>query len=243
MSTIKIPTSFNIDLEFQAADLGQRFLAWLIDFVIKLVFMVVFVLIVGNMQDIINNEGLSIIFLLGILIPVLLYPLLFEMYMNGQTPGKKAMDIRVVSMIGNTPSRSQFFTRYIFRLIEQPVFFWALLPIISILRSPLKQRVGDIAAATIVINIKTKGSISETIFRDLSMTDYKPQFPEILRLSDRDMNKIKEMLDRALSGDKRLAERVANRVKEVLKINTTLPDTVFLETVLNDYNYYTTVEK
>ncbi|MBV8253856.1 MAG: RDD family protein [Chitinophaga sp.] len=243
MSTIKIPTSFNIDLEFQAAEIGQRFLAWLIDTVIRTVFVVVFVLIVGSMKDIINNDGLSVLFLLVIVIPVMLYPLLFEMYMNGQTPGKKAMDIRVVGLIGNTPSRSQLFTRWFFRIIEQPIFFWAIIPVISMLRSPLKQRVGDIAAGTIVISIKPKGSIEETIFRDLSMTDYKPQFPEILRLSDRDMNKIKEMLDRALSGDKGLAERVATRIKEVLKINTTLPDTVFLETVLNDYNFYTTVEK
>ncbi|MBV7533608.1 RDD family protein [Chitinophaga sp. sic0106] len=243
MTAIKIPTSFNIDLEFEAADLGQRFLAWLIDWVVRGVYITIFVLIIGSLTRLFQEPAMMVLFFLVIMLPVVAYPLLFEMFMEGQTPGKLAMSIKVVGLVGNVPTTSQHLVRWFFRIIEQPLFFWAIVPVMSILRSPLNQRLGDVVAGTIVISTKPRGSIEETIFRDLSASGYQPQFPEILRLSDRDMNKIKELLDRALTGDHQLAERVANRVKEVLKITTNLPDTVFLETVLNDYNYYTTVEK
>ncbi|SHM07313.1 Uncharacterized membrane protein YckC, RDD family [Chitinophaga jiangningensis] len=243
MTAIKIPTSFNIDLEFEAADLGQRFLAWLIDQVVRGVYIGIFGLLIGSMSRIFQEPAIAVLFIIVILLPVIAYPLLFEMFMEGQTPGKMAMSIKVVGMVGNVPTTSQHLVRWFFRIIEQPVFFWAIVPVLSILRSPLNQRLGDVVAGTIVISTKPRGSIEETIFRDLSAVNYQPKFPEILRLSDRDMNKIKELLDRALTGDHQLAARVANRVKEVLKISTDLPDTAFLETVLNDYNYYTTVER
>ncbi|WP_167021030.1 RDD family protein [Chitinophaga sp. Cy-1792] len=241
MNTIKIPTSFNIDLEFEAADIGLRFIAWLIDLVVRAIFVWIFYTMFGTFD--MTDGAFSAVTLLFVTLPALLYPLLFELFMNGQTPGKKVMQIKVVGLIGNTPSTSQLLTRWFFRIIEQPFFFFAVIPVISIVRSPLKQRVGDIAAGTIVISTKQKGKIEDTIFRNINYEGYTPSFPEIMRLSDRDMNKIKELLDRALSGDDMLASRVANRVKDVLKISSNLPDTMFLETVLNDYNYYTTFEK
>lgn len=165
--------------------------------------------------------------------------------MKGQTPGKKILSLQVVSMTGNQPSISQHLIRWIFRIIETPLYFFALVPVIipavAIVRTPYNQRLGDLIAGTIVISTKRKGSIEETIFRDMSNSDYQPQFPQIMKLSDRDMNKVKDLLDRALKAkDDDLAARVALRVKEVLHIEASMSDTHFLETVLNDYNYYTT---
>jgi hypothetical protein len=108
-------------------------------------------------------------------------------------------------------------------------------------RSPYDQRLGDIVAGTIVVSTKTKSTLNDTIFRDMSDTDYTPQFPQILKLSDRDMNKIKELMDRAIkSNNMELTARVSYRIRDVLKIETEMEHLNFLETVLNDYNYYTT---
>jgi hypothetical protein len=75
----------------------------------------------------------------------------------------------------------------------------------------------------------------------MSEVDYTPQFPQILKLSDRDMNKIKELMDRAIkSRDEQLTARVSYRVRDVLSIQSDMDHLPFLETVLNDYNYYTT---
>ncbi|HEY9256593.1 RDD family protein [Chitinophaga sp.] len=243
MADIKIPTSFNIDLEFESADIVKRFLAWLIDFAIRLCYILLAYSVLTSFR--LNVEADIFVYVLFIFIPVMFYFPITEITMSGSTPGKKILHIQVVSMMGNAPSISQHLIRWIFRLIETPLYFAFLvpviIPIVSIVRTPYNQRLGDLIAGTIVISTKRKGSIEETIFRDLSNTDYKPLFPQIMKLSDRDMNKVKELLDRALMAkDDELASRVAYRVKEVLHIESDLPHTHFLETVLNDYNYYTT---
>lgn len=244
MSNIKIPTSFNIDLEFETADAMKRFLAWLIDFAIRAAYYLLVYMAISALS--LNQTTTIVLFILVISIPVMLYFLVLEIAMGGQSPGKKLLHMKVVSLTGNQPTVSQHLIRWIFRMIESPLMFWALfipviIPIVAMARTPYNQRLGDVIAGTIVISTKRSGSIEETIFRDMSATDYQPQFPQIMRLSDRDMNKVKELLDKALkANDDELAAKVAYRVKEVLHIQSDLSNTHFLETVLNDYNYYTT---
>jgi len=240
MASIKIPTSFNIDLEFETANLFQRFLGWLLDALIRLVYCIALGYTVYNMQ-LSETASYVVYFFLGVL-PMLFYFLVLEIIMNGQTPGKLLLNIKVRNMQGGKPSISQHLIRWLFRMIETPYIFWnGIIPIIAMLRSPYDQRLGDIVAGTIVVSTKTKASLNETIFRDMSAVDYQPHFPQILKLSDRDMNKIKTLMDQAIkSNNPELAARVAYRVKDVLEIKTDMQPVEFLETVLNDYNYYTT---
>lgn len=266
MTTIKIPTAFNIDLEFEAADMGKRFGAYMIDVAIRAAYgLLVAYLLSKVRQEVDNTDILDLAMWLLVSIPIALYFPLTEMTMRGQSIGKKLMNIKVVSFVGNEPSVSQHFIRWIFRLIESPLMIlWYLLliafgaydvmpvasiitlaivfmPLVVISRSPLKQRLGDITAGTIVINAKQNHSIKDTIFREISDTDYQPSFPQILRLSDKDLNKVKELLDRSTKhNDLLLAARVAQRIKEVLHIETDMEPMPFLETLLNDYNYLVT---
>jgi hypothetical protein len=63
----------------------------------------------------------------------------------------------------------------------------------------------------------------------------------VVDLSDKDVNKVKDLLAQSLkTRDANLANRVAVRLKDALHIETELEDVAFLETILNDYNYYTT---
>ena len=41
MDKIKIPTSFNIELEFELADLMRRFFGWFIDFIVQIAYLMV----------------------------------------------------------------------------------------------------------------------------------------------------------------------------------------------------------
>jgi uncharacterized RDD family membrane protein YckC len=242
MANVKIPTSFNIELEFETANIMRRFLAWSIDIVIRLAFIIAIYFTFDAMHFSTNTE--IVVYILFCALPVSLYYLFFEITMNGQSPGKMALGLKVRSMNGAKPSISQHLIRWVFRLIETPWGFFFLngaIPIISMVRSRYDQRLGDVVAGTIVVNTKNKSSIQDTIYRDMSELNYEPHFPQILRLSDRDMNKIKVLMDQAIkSGNQDLVARVATRVKEVLVIETDMDPFQFLETVLNDYNYYTT---
>jgi uncharacterized RDD family membrane protein YckC len=240
MANIKIPTSFNIDLEFETANMFQRFMGWLIDTLIRGVYLIVLRYTVGNLQ--LDQTASYVVYVFFGLLPYTLYFLVLEIIMNGQTPGKLLLNMKVRNMQGGQPSVSQHLIRWLFRVLEAPYFFWnGIIPIISIIRSPYDQRLGDVLAGTIVVSTKTKASLSGTIFRDMSAVNYQPHFPQILKLSDRDMNKIKTLMDQAIkSNNSELTARVAYRVKDVLAIQTDMLPAEFLETILNDYNYYTT---
>jgi uncharacterized RDD family membrane protein YckC len=236
MASVKIPTSFNIDLEFETANIWMRFAAWLIDLMIKGGFMLIMKFILGYMHY--SETVTYVLYFFAYILPNTFYFLASEILMNGQTPGKRMMNMRVRNMHGGKPSISQYLIRWLFRFLESFLIF---VPLISMARSPYDQRLGDIVAGTIVVSTKTKPSLHDTIFRDMSATDYTPQFPQILKLSDRDMNKIKELMDRAIkSNNMELTARVSYRIRDVLKIETEMEHLTFLETVLNDYNYYTT---
>ncbi len=260
MPTIKIPTAFNIDLEFEAGDLGRRLVAYIIDLFIRAAYILLMSLIItrnipgGNTQD--------ILILLLIVLPIAFYYLISELLMKGQSLGKRAMDLKVVSLIGNTPNTSQILLRWMFRLVESPLLTLSLilgtvesasaltilvslaiavLPAIIVFRSPYNQRIGDLAAGTIIVRGRQRHSIEETIFREIDQTDYVPQFSQILRLSDKDLSKIKSVLDTAIrTGDQSMAARIAGRIKDVLHIETDMDSILFLETLLNDYNYLVT---
>ncbi|QHS62506.1 RDD family protein [Chitinophaga agri] len=240
MANIKIPTSFNIELEFETANMFQRFGAWLIDTLIRVVYIIILSYTVRNLQ--LEEVASYVVYLFLGALPFAFYFLVLEIIMNGYTPGKYMLSIKVRNMQGGQPSTSQHLIRWLFRMLEAPYFFWnGIIPIVSMVRSPYDQRLGDVVAGTIVVSTKTKASLSETIFRDMSAIDYTPHFPQILKLSDRDMNKIKNLMDQAVkSNNPELTARVAYRVKDVLEIQTDMLPAEFLETILNDYNYYTT---
>ena len=278
MAAVKIPTAFNIDLEFETADLGRRFVAWLLDLAVRIFYMLAMLPVARQVAQITNSATAAQMFLFWVQqVPVLFYYLLFELIWKGQTPGKRMIGIKVVSMLGNQPSFSQYMIRWVFRILETPFLLWYLIPFmldeygatgmylvifvillspaipfVSILRSKYNQRpaaigaynwkrLGDLVAGTMVVRTKTQSSLRDTIFREVSQTDYKPRFPQILRLSDKDLNKVKELLDTAQrTGNLELAAKVSYRVRDVLQIETDMEHIPFLETLLNDYNYYVT---
>src|SRR5438874_340782 len=71
-----------------------------------------------------------------------------EMLSGGRSLGKWITGLRVVSLDGTTPQHSQLLARNALRLIDLVL---AGIPLLSILQSPLRQRVGDMMAGTIVV--------------------------------------------------------------------------------------------
>ena len=102
------------------------------------------------------------------------------------------------------------------------------------------QRIGDILAHTILIRINTKSDIRETVFQEVADT-YKPSFPEIMKLSDRDINAIKSILEAAKKkSDFNMAVNAGDKIKSHLKIQSSMDPIEFLEVLLMDYNYLST---
>jgi len=247
MALLKLDTGFNLEVEIPIATFPKRLLAWIIDGATCILYLV----IVSVILAIVNEPWMWYIFVL----PYLLYYLLSEIFLNGSSLGKLAVGIRVIAEDGGTPTINQYIIRWIFRLIDSPFGFmaivtgqvlpWWTFPLIFTgiavtLFSPKSQRVGDMLAGTILIDTRTSTSIHDTIFTEVEST-YKPRYPEVMQLSDKDINTLKGILQSISSrGDMGMAMRIADRIKAKLNLQSDEDSYQFLHTLMKDYNYYTT---
>src|SRR5215471_8139241 len=107
MSTVSVRTTQNIELEFDLASLGERLVAWLID---ALIFVAYFIII----SFVINLGAIDRLFYktpwIGfiILAPFAFYNLVCEIWLNGQTVGKRVMKIKVISLDGTQARFGQY---------------------------------------------------------------------------------------------------------------------------------------
>ena len=257
MAIITIGTPFNIDLEFKIAAFNKRLLAWLIDIMIICFY---FYLMMRFIYPLFNmGEGISTAAALFVIIlPVLLYQLVFELFLNGQTIGKKIVGIAVIDMEGKEPTWGQYITRWIlcignlfvyiipYFILTEPAALIALLVMylpdfLSVVISAQSQRIGDFAAGTVVIDKNYKANINETIYLQIEDKDYQPMFPQVMRLTDRDINGIRNLIhiNRPAKDTEIYTQQVVDKIKKVLDIESDLPPLDFLRQLLKDYNYLT----
>ena len=258
MSIIQIPTNFNIDIEFEIAEFHKRLLAYLIDLVILILYMIgMLYVLIGSLE--LRQDYIGMIFLV-VLVPMLFYSLLTELFMNGQSVGKKVLKIRVMSLDGGEANLGQYLTRWFLRFYEWGfimfsffyfslsfgfllLFIGGVASVIIISITPKNQRLGDMAAGTVVVNTRSALTLADTVFMQINTADYKVMFPQVMRLSDRDINTIKGVLTQAAKRNNYdMCNRVAMKIKEVLQINTDMYVDQFLEKLLADYNYLATKE-
>ena len=261
MSTIRVNTNFNIDLEFEAAPFYKRLFAWLLDSVVLIVYFLLAFRF--GIQYISGGDSFSAWFMF-IILPFLTYHLFSEMLMRGQSIGKKIVRIKVVNENGGQPGIGQYVIRWLIRTSDYMVivlvlftpsalekgdvdYFWKvaiplglLITDIILVNSKKQQRLGDMLAHTMVINATDKHSIHDTVFLEVGQS-YVPSFPQVMHLSDRDINALKGILDTARKrNDYDLAEMATEKIKRHLKIGTTLSPFDFLEVLLKDYNFLST---
>ncbi len=245
MAQIDINTSQNVNLSFTVANLGERLLAFIIDTVIKVIlgFILAYILFKFLRLDnfIKGWDQFSIMGFYAIISsPFILYPLIFESLMEGQTPGKKVFKIKVVKVDGFQASFSDYLIRWIFRLIDFGFFFIPAL--ISMTVNKYNLRLGDIASGTAVISLKNDINISHTILEKID-SDYIPTFPQVISLTDNDVRIIKENFVKAKNGqDRQIITKLANKILETLKLNrddVPLTESKFIDTIIKDYNFYT----
>lgn len=80
-----------------------------------------------------------------------IYPVLFEAGKRGATPGKRAMGLRVVQASGAPVTIGQAVVRNFLRFIDGMPFFTYLFGMTSCLATRRFQRLGDLAAGTVVV--------------------------------------------------------------------------------------------
>jgi len=238
MNTVKLNTSQNIQLEYRQAGVGDRILAFLVDSLILFSFGVIVLILYFSFIQFINTEALSLFSFLGLIMLFLLffYHLACEIFLDGQSIGKRIMKIKVVRLDGSHPTLGNFILRWILRLIDISLSY-GVVAIIAISVTENGQRLGDLAAGTTVISLKNPIEFKETIFEDFE-PGYEVSFQEVLRLEDKDIHLIKEILKESQKVDNpNIILELAAKLKEIMNVKSQLAPLVFVKTVLKDYNY------
>lgn len=237
MQTIRIQTSQNIDIDYEVAGLGERILARLIDLAI-FVALIIIGLIIGSG---VNNAAFSIILTFIYLAVFVFYDLVCELFFNGQSIGKRAMKIRVISLSGGRPTVGQYMLRWLFRIVDFSLTM-GVCALISVAVSEKKQRIGDIVAGTTLIRTVPRTQMNDIAFPSVP-EDYTPIFPQATQLSDHDIALIKEVIagyERTANWD--LIDQLAYRIKGLLSITAPydMNNLHFLQTLLKDHTYLLT---
>lgn len=240
MKKITIQTAQNVEIEYEVAGLANRFMAALLDYLILFTYIFFATLLVGLLS--INNSSSTFIMSLYTLlvgIPYMAYHLVCEVFFEGQSFGKRQMDIKVIHLEGAQVGIGNYIIRWLFRIIDINLTFGGL-AIATIIFNGKGQRLGDIAANTLVISLKNTTKLSDTIFVNKSkITDenYQVTFPQVQDLSDQDIGLVKEILDTAVrTQHHRTALILVKHMQKLLQVTTLeMPPRKFLATIIKDY--------
>lgn len=147
----RIETPEGVDLTLHPAGLLPRMMAWGIDLVLQSVFVGVAVMVLSSVA---GRLGWGVILLIVFAVEWG-YGITFEQLLNGQTPGKRIVGLRVVMSDGRPVEPGPSVIRNVLRAADLLPFGYVA-GIVSMVVSDESQRLGDLGASTVVVY--TRGS-------------------------------------------------------------------------------------
>jgi uncharacterized RDD family membrane protein YckC len=240
MQTIRIQTTQHIELEYELAGVGDRLVAYLIDCLIYFAYGFVLSLVIDAVGGI-GSRGWNIFFMA---LPILLYQLLCEVFLNGQSLGKKVRNIRVISLDGGQPHLGQFVTRWLFRIVDD-MLTSGVVAVVTISVSEKAQRLGDMIAGTTVVRTTRRTAMQDTLFMETDH-DHTPSFPRASELSDQDIALLKEVINRCEADPLNtgtILYKAYDKTRALLGVKQDYAPLEFLRKVVMDYNVITSREE
>jgi uncharacterized RDD family membrane protein YckC len=260
---LSIDTPELVGLEFPLAGLLSRALALLLDYLLQgiaaTLLILFFVLLASGIRATSKPtpapSARAVLWAEAfvIAIPFVLqwgYFTLFEAFWNGQTPGKRMMKLRVISQTGRAITFFESLIRNFLRFVDSLPGVYAV-GAISIVATRRQQRLGDLAAGTLVVHERP---VEEPIFssggtRTFTAAAYEAYTPApiapaprtipadaVARLTEADLQAIESFLarrlDLPLDARGALAARLAERMARRVEID--LPTEISVETFLEE---------
>lgn len=233
MQTIRVRTTQNVFIEYPLGSVGDRILAFLIDRIILIIYSIpVFALLIKF------DVKAWYVWLILLGFPSTFYNLLFEIFMNGQSPGKRILKLKVVRLDGTPPTIGDYLMRWIFSFVDY--IFSGVIAIVTIAMGGKGQRLGDVVAGTSVVKLVEHHQISTQHVFVPAEEKYTPTFTQVVNLSEKDI----ELIQRALEvnrdqGNIHPVMVITGKIKSLLNIQTDMPPVKFLYTIIKDYQNIT----
>ncbi|HRP52925.1 MAG TPA: RDD family protein [Fluviicola sp.] len=241
MKTISFTTSQFVTIEYELASPAIRAVAAIID----LVFLLIYFLIVGYFFSLnalnFTENSFSVFSIFLIRLPWLLYSPVIEQLTNGRSLGKLIMGIRVVKSTGENAGLREFFTRWIFRVIDIWIGGFGFLAILVSSTNEKRQRIGDIMADTVVINTRFTNSYSINEIQAIkNKENHTVTYPNVTRFTDNDMLLLKNAILRynrqKTEENKTMLLELSKKIADLLNLPEEPQNKYqFLQCVLQDY--------
>lgn len=233
----RVVTPEAVPLELDVAGAGSRAIALIIDTLIQVAALigVAIVVFAGG----VNGLAPVVVFFAFFFAVYWGYFTLFEGLWNGQTPGKRSQRLRVVRADGHPAGWPQYVIRNLVRVVDfLPVYY--MLGVLVMLITKRSQRLGDLAAGTIVVReAKTRAPAP------LTLTGPHPAAAaagvDTMGLTEAEYSLIRSFLERrhslSLEARSALAAQIASQLRPHVRSPEAqgLPDEHFLEAVARSY--------
>ncbi len=231
---VHVRTTQNVFIHYPVASLGDRILAYLLDQLILIVFVVIMVTLYVQIKMIVIWA-----WLLSVAAPYLLYHLLFEIFMNGQSPGKRAMNLKVLRMNGTPASVGDYLLRWMFAFVDIHLMS-GVIAVLTIAVGQKGQRLGDLVAGTTVVKLVQESEVTASEVFVQQESGYVPTFTQVVQLTEQDI----ELVRRALEVNRDTANpapmmAVTEKIKSLLGVQTDMTPVRFLYTVIKDFQHLT----
>lgn len=205
-TSYSVATPEGISLHLTPAGPVTRLLAWSIDIFIRL-FIYIGLSLLANLF---SNFGIGIAMMI-IFFVEWFYPVLFEVFQHGQTPGKKIFNIYVAQESGAPVSFGASMVRNIIRFIDFLPLFYGF-AFISMLISDKFQRLGDLAANTVVLYLPEESTKAN---RD-NLSEISAEIPPYA-FSHKEQQTIINFANRASSLNKERSKELAELTEKLVE--------------------------
>jgi uncharacterized RDD family membrane protein YckC len=238
MRRIEIITPQHVPITYQLASVRERAFAFIIDMIILgTTEGILYGIITSSDSDLTTKTAVISLVNFPLFI---FYSLGFEVLLGGQTPGKKALQIRVIKLSGSELSLTDYLLRWAFRWID----IWGSLgsaAALQISSSVKGQRLGDLLADTSVVRLQTDFKVNlDDLLAIKDTSKHEIQYPEVIRMTEPEMLQVKMALDQARKYQNQAHLQVLNEISETLCIRLDIKQlesnsSSFLSRLLTDY--------
>jgi uncharacterized RDD family membrane protein YckC len=192
---VTIATPEGVELELVLAGLGSRFMAALLDVVIQLGAIFALALVFAPVGD---SGFVVAAYFIAVFLVLFAYDIVLETWNRGRSVGKLAAGLRVVRTGGEPEGFLTAAVRNFLRLIDfLPAFY--VVGIITILVTGRNQRLGDLAAGTIVVRERRATVMPPAMFSPPGRADAPFLEWDVSGVSADDLATLRQFLDRRIS--------------------------------------------
>jgi uncharacterized RDD family membrane protein YckC len=144
-SIVSVETPEGVELDLRLAGPMPRILAWAIDTCVRISVYLLLASFLGTL----GNFGIGIL-LITVFVLEWFYPVLFEIFWDGATPGKRALGVQVLHDDGTPVALSASMVRNLLRFVDFLPLLYGF-GFVSMVLDHQFRRLGDLAAGTIVV--------------------------------------------------------------------------------------------